>query len=81
MARLIGMKEICAYERRSESTMLYLIRFCGYPAKKINEKTWDSDTELADAWHKERLLSTGIDPIPEPVAKKPKRQLDRHKKK
>lgn len=56
MARLTGMKEICDYERKSDATVLMMIREKGYPAKKITGHIWESDTDLIDAWWK-RVLS------------------------
>ena len=49
MAALSGMKAICGYMGRSESTMLAIIRDLDFPAKKICG-VWESDTELADKW-------------------------------
>lgn len=49
MAPLSGMKAICKYMNRSESTMLTLIRDLDFPAKKIRG-IWESDTLLADKW-------------------------------
>lgn len=81
MARLTGMKEICNYEGKSEATMLDLIRNYGYPAKKIKGHIWESETSLAEDWRKSIIAKTGEDPSPTPKPKKPKRKLDRHKKK
>ena len=50
MARLTGMKEICTYEKKSEATILDLIRNYGYPAVKIRGKIWESDTDLIEKW-------------------------------
>ena len=49
MAALSGMKNICSYMGRSESTMLAIIRDLDFPAKKILG-VWESDTELVDKW-------------------------------
>ncbi len=61
MAALSGMKEICRYMNRSESTMLILIRDSDFPARKIRG-CWESDTELADVWRKQQIL--GAMPLP-----------------
>lgn len=54
MTALSGMKEITAYVRRSESTVLTLIREFDFPAKKICG-VWESDTEVVDNWRR-RLI-------------------------
>ena len=54
MAKLDGMKSICDYEKRSEATMLKLIREEDYPAKKIGG-IWQSDTGVIEKWRKERI--------------------------
>ena len=46
---LVGMKEICDYARRSESTVLCWIRDMEFPAKKISG-IWESNTMLVDKW-------------------------------
>lgn len=46
---LLGMKEICDYIRRSEATVLKMIRDYGFPARKIEER-WVSDRRLIDRW-------------------------------
>lgn len=46
---LSGMKEICAYARRSESTVLDWIRNLDFPAKKLGGQ-WESNAALIDAW-------------------------------
>jgi len=55
MAQLSGMLEICKYYPRSESTILKLIREMDFPAKKITEGIWESDTELIDKWRLEKI--------------------------
>lgn len=51
---LVGMSEIAAFMRRSEKTMLDLIRFEGFPAKKLGG-IWESDTVLAAEWRRQRI--------------------------
>lgn len=51
---LVGMAEIAAFMRRSEKTMLDLIRLEGFPAKKLGG-IWESDKELAAEWRKLRI--------------------------
>lgn len=54
MPGLAGMKSICAYFNRSESTVLMLIRTAGFPAKKIGG-IWESTTELIDEWRRKKI--------------------------
>jgi excisionase family DNA binding protein len=49
--RLDGMKEICNYMRRSEDTVLRMVRFQDMPAAKLGG-IWFSDTESIDKWVK-----------------------------
>ncbi|MBU4261004.1 MAG: hypothetical protein KKC76_03880 [Proteobacteria bacterium] len=49
MAALVGMKAICQYMGRRESTMLTMIRDMDFPARKIIG-IWESDPVLIDAW-------------------------------
>ncbi len=51
---LAGMKSICAYFDRSESTVLMLIRTEGFPARKIGG-IWESDTIEIDKWRLNRI--------------------------
>lgn len=51
---LSGMKEICRYVGRSESTVLKLIKTEDFPAKKIGGE-WTSDTLLVDAWRRKKI--------------------------
>lgn len=51
---LVGMAEIAGYMRRSEKTMLDLIRLEGFPARKIGG-IWESDRVLADDWRRLRI--------------------------
>lgn len=51
---LVGMKEIRDYVRRSEATVLKMIRNYGMPAEKI-EGIWMSDTAAIDEWRARRL--------------------------
>lgn len=52
--QLVGMKEICAYMRRSDRTVRKLIRLHGFPAVKI-EGEWVSDSELISLWLREKI--------------------------
>lgn len=51
---LSGMGEISAYFRRSEPTILHLIRTMGFPAKKIGG-IWESSKNKIDQWREEQL--------------------------
>jgi predicted DNA-binding transcriptional regulator AlpA len=55
---LLGMKEICSYMRRSETTILKLIKEEDFPAKKICG-AWVSDTEIIGHWRKQKLQEIG----------------------
>lgn len=68
MSALVGMKAICAYMARSETTMLGIIRDLDFPAKKIYG-IWESDTELVDKWRVSQI-SGGV----EPGQKKPEKK-------
>jgi hypothetical protein len=46
---LSGMKEICLYIKRSEVSVLRLIRDYDFPAKKVLG-IWESHTALIDQW-------------------------------
>ncbi len=46
---LLGMKEITLYVRRSEATVLKLIREEGFPARKVGGQ-WVSDTTVIVEW-------------------------------
>ena len=81
MGILVGMKEICGYVKKSEATVLDMIRAQGMPARKISGWVWESDTDLIDQWRRDLIIAGSDDPAPPPPAKKPKRRLDRHKKK
>ena len=52
---LQGMKEICAYVNRSETTVLSWIRNLEFPASKLNGGIWESDKEAIDKWRKEQI--------------------------
>jgi hypothetical protein len=54
MANLKGMKEIRDYYRRSDATILDLIRGYGFPAVK-NPGQWESTTEQIDEWVNDRV--------------------------
>jgi hypothetical protein len=51
---LDGMKEICQYVRRSEATVMKLIRQQDFPAKKI-EGQWMSSKTKIDIWRNQQL--------------------------
>ena len=54
MPNLSGMKNICQYCNRSESTILMWIRALEFPAAKFSG-SWESDTDLIDSWRKEKI--------------------------
>ncbi len=56
MAGLSGMKEITDHCKRSESTILKLIREEKFPAEKVGG-IWESDTDLIDDWRKKLIVS------------------------
>ena len=59
---LQGMKEIRAYCRRSESTIMGWIQSRGFPASKIGGGIWESDRVLIDQWRRKHIES-GEDPM------------------
>jgi hypothetical protein len=75
---LSGMKEICYYVRRSESTVLQWIRELDFPAKKIGG-VWESDRTLVDQWRKEQINGRQIQEAP--AKKTAKRSSRRGKEK
>jgi hypothetical protein len=56
---LVGMAEICEYVRRSDATVLKLIRDEGSPAKKIGG-IWESDKLLIDEWRVQVLRCSEV---------------------
>lgn len=58
MARIVGMKDLCKYERRSETTVLDLIRNAGYPAAKIRG-VWEANTERIEKW-RDKYIEVGV---------------------
>lgn len=50
---LTGMKEICRYVSRSESTVINWIRDEDFPAKKI-DGVWEAHTGKVDDWRMKR---------------------------
>lgn len=76
MSALSGMKAICGYMGRSESTMLTIIRDLDFPAKKICG-IWESDTELADKWRVGQISGPAAFPAPARPIKKAKQQVAR----
>jgi len=75
MSQLLGMKAICGYIRRSESTALELIRNYGMPAWKA-KGIWESDTEAIDEWRRDRLKSPheNTDKNGKPSADRPRKK-------
>lgn len=55
MAGLSGMKQITDHCNRSESTILKWIRELGFPAVKLRDSTWESDTELIAEWRRGQI--------------------------
>ena len=64
MTALTGMKEISDHVQKSESTILGLIRDCGFPAVKITGKIWESDTDLISAWRKKMIAGGQVEEAP-----------------
>ncbi len=56
---LDGMKEICGYVRRTESTVLKWVRELGFPAKKVGGGIWQSETALIDEWRTGQINGNG----------------------
>jgi len=56
---LQGMKEICAYARRSESTLIKLQRTQGFPMAKV-QGVWVSDRLDIDAWFRAKIASQRV---------------------
>ncbi len=48
---LQGMKEICTYMQKSESTVLRYIKTLDFPANKINGE-WVSDVAMIVSWRR-----------------------------
>lgn len=65
---LIGLKEICKYARRSESTLLRMIREEGFPARKIGGN-WQSTTNLIDEWQRDAIRAKMPDQQPATTGK------------
>ena len=57
MPNLSGMKRICQYCNRSESTILIWIRALGFPAAKFSG-SWESDSEMVDDWRRKQIKSS-----------------------
>jgi hypothetical protein len=57
MPVLSGMKNICQYCCRSESTILIWIRALGFPAAKFSG-SWESDSEMIDDWRRKQIKSS-----------------------
>src|SRR4030042_4911362 len=52
---LHGMKEISAYCRRSEATIISWIQTRDFPASKIGGGVWESDRGLIDDWRRGQI--------------------------
>jgi len=79
MSKLSGMKEICRYCNRSESTILIWIRDYDFPAAKL-PGSYESDTELIDEWRVNLIRHReGIDMMPDKVMPKAKRKKRKKK--
>jgi len=61
MAALLGMKEITEYVRRSDATVLALIRDFDFPAVKL-VGIWESTTESIDEWRRRMVEGAGDAP-------------------
>jgi hypothetical protein len=48
---LNGMKEICNFTSRAETTVLKWFREYNFPAKKVGGR-WISDTEMIKKWYR-----------------------------
>lgn len=70
MPKLNGMKEICMFAGRTESTILALTRNEGFPARKVG-KSWESETEKIEKWRAGRVKMT---PLPKTKLKKKRRR-------
>ena len=65
MAHLKGMIEITEYARRSKETIIKWIEFDGFPARKLSDGVWQSDTGLIDRWYLRQIQPTGGDVLKE----------------
>lgn len=54
---LQGMKEICAYVNRSESTVINWILNQEFPASKLGGLIWESDKVSIDEWKRKRIIN------------------------
>lgn len=52
---LQGMKEICRYMGKSETTILRYVRNLEFPAQKVGGE-WVSDVDLVGKWRKRFIL-------------------------
>jgi predicted DNA-binding transcriptional regulator AlpA len=66
MAKLEGMKAICRFTGRSESTIMSMIQTMDFPATRGNGNVWESTTEAVEKWRDGR-------DEPKPVKKKKRR--------
>ena len=63
--KLKGMKEICAFTRRSESSVMQLINSAGFPAHK-SLGIWESSRESIRKWNQKMSESGAVRMIGEP---------------
>jgi len=65
MSSLDGMKDICNYVNRSANTIIKYINELSFPAVKLNDATWQSDTDLIDDWRKCQIMGIPFE-MPKP---------------
>lgn len=58
--QLSGMKAICEYIQRGETTVLKLIKEYKFPAKKLLG-VWEADKILVDEWRLEYLKGNSLE--------------------
>ncbi|HEA68547.1 MAG TPA: hypothetical protein ENI07_17240 [Desulfobacterales bacterium] len=69
---LQGMKEICAYANRSESTIIDWKLKRGFPASKIGGGIWESSKTAIDKWKQGQVEKD--DPEKQAISKKKKKR-------
>lgn len=62
MPALQGMKQIVDHMKRSEATVLKLIREEGFPAVKI-AGSWESTTEQIEKWRELKVSGASLEEI------------------
>lgn len=70
---LSGMKEITDYVRRSEASVLTLIRTQSFPATKVLG-IWESNTAMIDQWREAQVIKALQRPKGQPVIVKQQQQ-------